>query len=409
MARGISVMTDERWNSPFPHTIAYYLFKKHFTELNQVYWSFVPAYNTILSEAKKNLNDDNADPKEYFLIRDEDDRRLPQTFSEWKISFKEFSNYTRLNMVMLLSSCFETYMRTVIANAFESKPGVIIMCPDSIDGVFLLKKGLHYGNSADKNYQFSEQINDICQGEWTKRFSMFEKYFGALPNDVLDKTGELDKLRVLRNNIGHFFGRTKDDYTAPAYIKPISAIRVSHDKLLCYFKLINDVVNQIDLYLKINYIGAYDIIKIYYRELSLGNISGNTPELKAGELKKIIGSQGLTVGGKDYYSNLISYCDAGSQNDVCIYGRKACIREINNRLLEEGIALSYNGQNIKFNKDLLSYFIKSHDLKNDAQYCQKNPANTKQNEYRYSQKLINFIVKTLRDSSEEFLANAFCN
>lgn len=137
-------MEDVRWKSPFCNTLAFTLFKKHFTELNDCYWAFVPAAATIIGKSKKVLHNTD-DPKSYFLIHDEDDRRMAPTYEVWREHFKEFENYTRLNMVMLLSSCFETYLRTVVSQAFESKPGVIIMCPDSIDGVFLLKKGRDMG------------------------------------------------------------------------------------------------------------------------------------------------------------------------------------------------------------------------------------------------------------------------
>ena len=47
----------------FPYSLAFNLFKQHFEEINRSYWAFVPVANTIKSLAKKNLVDDNADPK----------------------------------------------------------------------------------------------------------------------------------------------------------------------------------------------------------------------------------------------------------------------------------------------------------------------------------------------------------
>ena len=55
-------MEDVRWKSPFPYTLAFNLFKKHFTELNEAYWAFVPANNTIKALAKKQLHKDSDDP-----------------------------------------------------------------------------------------------------------------------------------------------------------------------------------------------------------------------------------------------------------------------------------------------------------------------------------------------------------
>lgn len=134
-------MANERWNSPFPHTIAFVLFKEHFTELNHVYWAHVPAASTIEKKALEALKSEDADPKRYFLIPDKDDRRIPKTYAQWKSFYREFSNYTRLNMLMLLSSCFETYLRTIVSLSLESKPGVIIKAPDAVDG-WLLSVGI---------------------------------------------------------------------------------------------------------------------------------------------------------------------------------------------------------------------------------------------------------------------------
>ena len=113
-------MSKERWNSPFVHSIAFILFKKHFTELNKIYWAHVPAASTIEKKAFEALKSEDADPKKYFLIPDKDDRRIALTYSEWKTDYREFSNYTRLNMLMLLSSCLETYLRTVVSLSLES-------------------------------------------------------------------------------------------------------------------------------------------------------------------------------------------------------------------------------------------------------------------------------------------------
>lgn len=133
-------MANERWNSPFPHTIAFVLFKEHFTELNYVYWAHVPAASTIEKKALEALKSEDADPKRYFLIPDKDDRRIPKTYAQWKSFYREFSNYTRLNMLMLLSSCFETYLRTIVSLSLESKPGIIIKAPDAVKSVDIGKQ-----------------------------------------------------------------------------------------------------------------------------------------------------------------------------------------------------------------------------------------------------------------------------
>ena len=214
-------MSNVRWESPFPYTLAFNLFKQHIEEINRSYWAFVPTVNTIKSFAKKSLVNDEADPKKFFLIPDDEDRHIAVTYGEWKNDFSEYINYSRLNIIMMLSSCFETYLRTVVSLAFESKPGVIIDCKDAVDGAELLKKDILYGDMMDKSYRFTDAIDDVCRGEWNKRFSSFQKYFGILPIELLELSKDLDELRVIRNNIGHYFGRKKNEYEEPIYFEPI--------------------------------------------------------------------------------------------------------------------------------------------------------------------------------------------
>lgn len=75
-------MSNVRWKSPFPYTLAFNLFKQHIEEINRSYWAFVPTANTIKALAKKNLVNDDADPKSFFLIPDEEDRRIAPTYGE---------------------------------------------------------------------------------------------------------------------------------------------------------------------------------------------------------------------------------------------------------------------------------------------------------------------------------------
>lgn len=255
-------MGNVRWESPFPHTLAFNLFKQHIEEINRSYWAFVPTANTIKSLAKKNLVNEDADPKNFFLIPDNEDRHIAPTYGDWKNDFSEYINYSRLNIIMMLSSCFETYLRTVVSLAFESKPGVIIDCKDAVDGAGLLKKDITYGDVMDKSYRFTDAIDDVCRGEWDKRFSSFQKYFGVLPTKLLGLSKDLDNLRITRNNIGHYFGRKKNEYEAPIDFKPIETIKVSHTRILNYFKLIYSTAELVDDYLQKNIIGSYDIISV---------------------------------------------------------------------------------------------------------------------------------------------------
>lgn len=379
-------MSNERWTSPFPHTIAYTLFKKHFTEINRVYWAFVPANNTIQKFAKEKAKI-NQDPKSFFLIHDEDDRRVASTYDEWKYDYSEYSNYTRMNIVMLLSSCLETYLRTIISLAFESKPGVIIHCPDSVDGFELLKKNPAYGNNNDNHYQFTDAINDICVGEWTKRISNFEYYFGTLPETITNKTSDLDEFRVLRNNIAHYFGREKRDYEAPLVFEAKPATRVSHERIIKFFRLVHEVASNIDCFLKENYIGAYDIIKFFFKNYSNGHIPISEHGSKAIAMKNFFAEYKYYTPKSNYFEELANYCEFPDFPSSKIYGKQVAIQKINQILRESKNRISKRIGKKEFNKYLVDFKCKS-----DNSLCIPNLSSDNTNEFLFTEKLIKEIA-----------------
>ena len=398
-------MSNVRWESPFPYSLAFNLFKQHFEEINRSYWAFVPAANTIKSFAKKSLLDDNADPKKFFLIPDEEDRRMAPTYGEWKTDFSEYVNYSRLNIIMLLSSCFETYLRTVVSLSFESKPGVIINCQDAVDGAALLKRDIMYGNMNDKSYRFGEVIEEVCRGEWANRFCAFQKYFGKLPPQLLDLSKDLDELRVTRNNLGHYFGRRKDVYSAPIDFEPIETTRISHERILKYFKLIYSAAKMIDGYLHKNIIGSYDIIKKYFFSLSNGEILTDPYNPDAYQLRKLLGRHDLTRVGKKYYDELVTYCETNyveSETD-CIFTRKRCVKEINIRLKESGTKLLYNGQVVPFDPLSFKLLLIKDNLYDKDNYSERKIGNNRQVQYLHSLALIDYVTKKLESNSNSIM------
>lgn len=399
-------MSNVRWESPFPYTLAFNLFKKHLEEINRSYWAFVPAANTIKALANQELVDKTADPKKFFKIPDEEDRRIAPTYEEWKNNFSEFINYSRLNIIMMLSSCFETYLRTVVSLAFESKPGVIIDCKDAVDGARILKKDITYGDVTDKSYRFTEAIDDVCRGEWDKRFSSFQKYFGSAPKELLGLSRELDELRITRNNIGHYFGRKKKDYEAPIDFEPNETIKVSHKRILKYFKLIYLTARLIDGYLQKNIIGSYDIIKRYFIAISKGEIIKDKMSSDAYQLKKMIGRHELKKLSKSYYNELITFCETNyveCETD-CIFTKNRCVQEINRRLTDKGISLIFNGRKVLFDSLAFKILLTKDNLYTDSRFSKRAVDNRHQVQYLHSSALIEYVTKKL-----ELNANTIMN
>ena len=296
---------DYRWNSPYQHTMAFELFHKHFTEINEIYWANVIASSTI----EKAAVDSGKKPLEYFLVHDEDDRRIPENMEQWKKNYREFMNYNRLSILMILSSTFETYLRTIIGLSLESKPGTLITSKDCVDGAELLLKNNSYGNSNSKNYLFNDYIAKICNGDWNNRISHYEFLFGSAPNTLKCNAASLNEFRNKRNSVGHYIGRPKKDYEMPLDLCIQPAERISHDKIKKYLKLIFDVAQDIDKHLLRDYIGSYDLIK-YYCYCNNNNVfSKTTTNEKAKEFQKLTGRAGKQPVGTCYYKWVAQYVD----------------------------------------------------------------------------------------------------
>lgn len=391
-------MTNVRWKSPFEHSIPFSLFHKHFTEINNAYWAYVPAANTIEKKAIESLKNESEDPRKYFLIPDEDDRRLANTYSEWKVYFREFGNYTRLNVIMLLSSCFETYLRTVVSLALESKPACILGCPNKIDGVFLLKSSGGYGDFKSKNYLFKSSIESVCSGEWKKRADNYQRLFGSLPfqTDII----RLDELRIKRNNIAHYIARKKEEYECTVSPETIDPIRVSAKTLKGYFALIYNTATQIDNHLHKDYIGSYDVLKFFYFHVRNNGLMDETPNALARELRKQLGSRGLHHASQEYYTRLMEYFTLRDEECVFRYSRDACIKEVNRRIAD--ISIYEDGKKCSFSTYHFRIYCKKFRVNSNSDYTEKHKFKSCEILF-YSDKLIESIVLWLRDHTNDFV------
>lgn len=299
-------MDNVRWNSPFPYSICRKLFINHMTELNRMYWAHVPAANTIEKNATNFHDAGNDKLTDYFLIRDQDDRRMAPTFEEWKENYRTFLNFNRLNMILSLCSCFEVYLRSITSLAIESKPGIILGDSEAIDGAKILKCKKEYSVYNESTYPFYKQVDTVCRGDWNSRVNGYKTLFGKAPEFLTDNIGELDKLRKLRNDIAHYFGREKSKYENPVVFEAEPAIRVTHERLIHYMKLVCEIVDIIDGHLYRDYIGSYEVLK-YYMTYRDERIITEPVKQRARALKKIMGTNHLKIVEISYYVEILKY------------------------------------------------------------------------------------------------------
>lgn len=210
-------------------------------------------------------------------------------------------------------------------------------------------------------------------------------------------------MRVQRNNIGLYFGRTKNEYSAPVRFSPVAATLISHNKVLEYMELTYQVASQLDKYLKDNFIGSYDIIKYYYIQCSNGKINDKKPGERANQFMTLLGTEGLRGAGKAYCRSIVNYFDLDSPEEMCRYNMKSCILEINRTLKDMHIVLESNGQVVNFRKSDFRRYVRKEKIKANPECAQKNVHNTEQVEYLYSKKLINSIVQQIEKDPAQFM------
>lgn len=178
------------------------------------------------------------------------------TLGEWRDNFLDFQNWSRLNVLMALSSYFENYIQSISNLALESNPGILFKTPKVLDGTIMLKM--------EQQHSFANETFDLVKGSWTSRESAFRNLFGNCPASLSNNIGELEKVRSIRNGIGHAFGRTlntKELLSINSY-QPME--RVSEKRLKKWLGLVFMIAHDIDEFLLVEHIGAYELIKYYH-------------------------------------------------------------------------------------------------------------------------------------------------
>ena len=297
-----SLKQFNRWKTEMKSTWAFQVFNKYNNELNNMIWADKSArillYET-LGKNKANWTDKASIHLKFDVPVGEE---VFVNLEEWSNAYKQFHKWNNLNSLMAISANFETYISTVITLALESDPGVLFQSSKSIDGIEILKNG------GRKNIFIGDLITSITKGDWNARISAFKKIFGNIP-PVLDvKRGELEKVRVLRNNIGHAFGRDINESRNHEVKKILKMENLSDTVLKKYQQIIWDTAKDIDKYLLKNHIGEFQAIAFYHRIFNEMDKQAHS-SIRAVALKKKLGKFG-DVSGKEFCKGLVTYYES---------------------------------------------------------------------------------------------------
>jgi hypothetical protein len=184
-----------------------------------------------------------------------DARRIPPTVTEWLNARTELENWLRLSAIVSAAAYHETYLRQIIRSALMASPLLRLGSPQLVEGTLLLKAG--------KELPFAHEIEMITKGDWNTRSANYLKLFGSPPSGKPFAVKPLEKIRKLRNEFAHGFGRDLDP-PGPSVGTVVPAKRLKHEKFIEYIGVLSQSAAQIDRHLLEGYIGNFELIHCYH-------------------------------------------------------------------------------------------------------------------------------------------------
>ncbi len=244
-------MTFDRWK-PTSIPARLRVFSEHQTEINHIYWCVA-----ALHGAKKLVDGKPpTDRADVFFPNPNRERSRDIKLEYWSRDYEAFDNWTRLAAVIAITGYFEIFLKNLADAACQSCPSVLVGGYKEFDGLRLLKTLPDFG--------FRKQAEACCNGKWSARVKAYRDLFGECPQFIKDHTTDLDKLRILRNTVGHSFGRTLDDAKVGRSLVSEAPKKVMQTELIYYLDLVNKVAMSVDENLSCKIVGAYEILAHYH-------------------------------------------------------------------------------------------------------------------------------------------------
>jgi hypothetical protein len=247
-------MAFDRWVSPWSRTWAHVIFKKHHTQLNDLWWSHHCASRRAANLARSVGEHESA--IKAFPAASIDRGRANMSLQQWYGYYCEFDNWNRLSNALALCSYFEIFLVKVVSQALRSDPACLLNSPRAVDGVALLKR--------NELPDIKPQLLSITKNDWSGRVAAYRRFFSYVPPQLEDNIGELDHLRKLRNAVGHSFGRELEDYDSPLVFKAAELQRLSDTRLIKWLGIVENACNAIDDHLRKTHIGSFEIFDAYH-------------------------------------------------------------------------------------------------------------------------------------------------
>ncbi len=289
-----------RWKPRSRTSWAWRVFKKHNIEFQRMYTSFENSRGYTYSQLGKSNAKLTDLPTQLFKFNKQWEYEQFRDLNDWISAFNDLENWINLNALVAITSTLETYMATIIPLALESDAGAMFGVSQKVDGIEILKQGKN-------NKSYIDDITTACtKGTWDSRVSAYERAFGKVPKYLKNHVSELDKMRNLRNDVAHAFGREIEASRSKGEITTLPIKRLSHERLTKFKEIIWKSAKSIDAHLQNFHIGEYQALLFYHELYPALNKSAHR-SIRAVELKKKIGQFGDIPAGKVFCKGLVEY------------------------------------------------------------------------------------------------------
>lgn len=277
-------------------------FNRHETEINEHFWSFkvVSDHARYLAKREKDI-DPNKSTAALFKASGPDAGRIPPNVTQWLDAREELENWLRLSALVSAAAYLEVYLRQAIRSALMSDPLCRFGASKALDGTALLKSG--------NELPYEHEIKEITKGEWHKRVAAFEKIFGIPLTGISSQIATLDKIRQIRNEFAHGFGRDLS-VPNPSNTAIAQARRLSQPTWLKYIGALSKSAAAIDRFLLKEFIGNFELIH-FYHEWKSRPPHADDDGLSSAEALRLSFKRELSISpGAKFCSDLIKYYDA---------------------------------------------------------------------------------------------------
>ena len=161
---------------------------------------------------------------------------------------------------------------------------------------------------AGNKYDFYSHAEPIVRGDWQSRISAYSRLFGACP--FAAEVSRLERLRGLRNDAGHSFGRDIKfmRFSESSLVQPLP--RISDEDIQRFLELANTVAAATEGHLGPAYVGSYEVVRLYHSwrtSLAPPNAGHRT---RARLFSQYFNSVTDSPYGRDRFGQLVQYYDA---------------------------------------------------------------------------------------------------